>query len=503
MAARRTIRRTRRRERSAWTLVECLLAMAIMAVVFAAAVPLLHAGRVTSASAEPRILESQEARGALAHVTAALRQARAVTTAAQSSPTSASVAFIARDGAATTFRHDAVAKRLYYGPTGSEALLAMNCSALVARCYAAGGQVQTLPLTNPAGVTAVEFDVTVIDPAGRGQPLTFTTQASLQRTRPRVTLNEVMYKPPAALGEKKKNGWVELYNPTSEPIDVAGWYIWTKAQNVPDPLQSDLIYSSGSTVIPPGGYALVTARPSELYWEFLINGDFESSSMGDWRLKEDDWDSLDPAWWWRSTTSPYSGNYRLTIRAPYRNRWILVYQDFRINSAGTNPCLKVRERVSGVTASQSWMAIFVSTRLNTVQYVAYEGPMAEDWQTHTTALPASLIDRDLRVHVWVSSTANGAYFHLDAIGLYASRLPARPADALHFWVDDDAVGDDLEETQVFLGDSASLKDVTVFSKTWGGDGDGSTLTRTGPFAPSTEAASWRPGPYGGTPAAAN
>lgn len=503
MAAGHTIRSTGHRERPGWTLLECLLAMAIMAVVFAAAVPLLHAGRVTSASAEPRILESQEARSALSYVTAALRQARVVTSATQSSPTSASIVFTGHDGTATTFRHDAAQNRLYYGPTDAQALLAQNCSALVVRCYSGAGQVQTLPLADPARVKAVEFDVTVGDPAGRGQPLTFTTQATLQRTRSRIVVNEVMYKPPGALGDKKKDAWVELHNPTSEPVDVAGWYIWTKNQNVPDPLLSDLVYSSGSTVIPPGGYALITANPSELYWEFLTNGDFEGSDLSAWRIRDDNWNSLDSFWWSRSSTSPYSGGYKLLIRAPYWNRWVLVYQDFRINSSGTSPYLKVRERVSGVSASNSWMAIFISTRTNSTQYTVYEGRMSEEWQTHTAALPASLIDRDLRVHVWVAGLAPGAYFHLDAIGLYASRLPARPADALHFWVDDDQVGDELEDTQVFVGDPTNLRDVVVFNKTWGGDGDGTTLTRTNPFAPSTEAASWRPGPYGGTPAAAN
>jgi hypothetical protein len=48
-----------------------------------------------------------------------------------------------------------------------------------------------------------------------------------------------------------------------------------------------------------------------------------------------------------------------------------------------------------------------------------------------------------------------------------------------------------------------LSDAVVFNNTWGGDGDGSTLSRRNAFAPSSEAATWQPSAYAGTPGAAN
>jgi len=48
-----------------------------------------------------------------------------------------------------------------------------------------------------------------------------------------------------------------------------------------------------------------------------------------------------------------------------------------------------------------------------------------------------------------------------------------------------------------------LRDAVVFDFTWGGNSDGSTLSRTNPWAPSTEQSSWQSGPYAGTPAMPN
>ena len=63
------------RGRCGWTLLECLLVVAIMAMVFAATVPLLHSETAALDSTRPMVAKAQEVRFALAHVASALRQA--------------------------------------------------------------------------------------------------------------------------------------------------------------------------------------------------------------------------------------------------------------------------------------------------------------------------------------------------------------------------------------------------------------------------------------------
>jgi hypothetical protein len=113
------------------------------------------------------------------------------------------------------------------------------------------------------------------------------------------------------------------------------------------------------------------------------------------------------------------------------------------------------------------------------------------------------VNTDARLEIKVSSASTGDTIYVDAAALFSSRLPTHQLDCLHIWVNDNTVGSDLSLGQVFLAEGNALRDAVAFDFTWGGNGDGSTLSRTSPWAPSTEQSSWRSGPYAGTPATAN
>ena len=68
---------------------------------------------------------------------------------------------------------------------------------------------------------------------------------------------------------------------------------------------------------------------------------------------------------------------------------------------------------------------------------------------------------------------------------------------------DNQIGQNLEDKQIFLGEGNGLHDVVVFEKAWGGNDDGCSLSRTGPFDPVTEEESWYPGADNGTPGEPN
>jgi cardiolipin synthase A/B len=80
-----------------------------------------------------------------------------------------------------------------------------------------------------------------------------------------LLINEMMYYP---LENENTNEWIELYNPTSTPIDTAGWMIADEKET--DTLLGDSANGDGTTIIPPGGYAIVTDKGSTIYDTYTV-----------------------------------------------------------------------------------------------------------------------------------------------------------------------------------------------------------------------------------------
>ena len=473
------------------TILECLLALALLVIVLATAVAIAHSGSAVFDATQSRTALTQEVAASLAHVATALRQAWAVSAVRDDGAGTASLDFLASGGTRMTFGRDAASGQLYFGPTGATAVLARNCTALALRGFKADGTAVALPAAEPTGVATVEMTVTVVDPRRAAESASLTTRVSLQRTPPKVVINEIMYAPPIALGTVAKDQWVELYNAASAPVDVAGWHLWTRGQIFPDDLMPDALYSTGSTVIPPGASALVTGRDTELYQEVLNNGDFETSDLSDWKG-----DIINA---FRTSGDAFSGNWKLEIQG---GLWSTLYRDFKIPSDRQHTRLLVRARLRSGYAPSSRLIIRITDRQTAVYVSVYDGPLSANWVTYAADL-SSVVNTDARLEVKVSSASMGDTIYVDAAALFSSRLPTHPLDCLHIWVNDNMIGLALSSGQVFLGEGNALRDVVVWNNFWGGNGDGSTLSRTSPWAPSTEQSSWRPGPYAGTPATAN
>ncbi|MBN2599664.1 MAG: lamin tail domain-containing protein [Candidatus Thermoplasmatota archaeon] len=70
-----------------------------------------------------------------------------------------------------------------------------------------------------------------------------------------LLINEIMYHPKE---NENTNEWIELYNPTAEFLDVAGWMIADEKET--DTIQADPEHGDGTTIIPPRGYAIITDK---------------------------------------------------------------------------------------------------------------------------------------------------------------------------------------------------------------------------------------------------
>jgi len=81
-----------------------------------------------------------------------------------------------------------------------------------------------------------------------------------------IVINEVMYRP---VESDNYNEWIELYNPTSLSIDVNAWTLYDGQEE--DILEADFDHGNGTTIIPPGGYAIITDHGTEAYENFNVS----------------------------------------------------------------------------------------------------------------------------------------------------------------------------------------------------------------------------------------
>jgi cardiolipin synthase len=81
-----------------------------------------------------------------------------------------------------------------------------------------------------------------------------------------LLINEVMYHPTQNEGT---NEWIELCNPSSEPIDITGWTIADEKET--DNLQADPNNGDGTATVPPGGYAIITDLGTTVYENFSVD----------------------------------------------------------------------------------------------------------------------------------------------------------------------------------------------------------------------------------------
>ncbi len=467
-----------------------------MGLAFACVAPLLHSAARTYDAADPRILMVQEARFALAHVATALRQARAVTAFSDGGDGTASLEFLAFDGTPMTLQRASGSTELQFGPTGSEAVLGKRCSALAVRCYDSSGTPLSQPLAWPGLVATVEVAVTISDPDGRLAPTTLSTRTGPARSRPTVLINELMYHSDQA--PRHAYEWVELLNLTDSAIDLAGWAIWTKNEASPDLLYADTQHG-GSSIIPAGGYAVVTTENSALYVDCVTNGSFENGLSG--------WSRDFNQYSISTYGSPPDGDYKIRI---YHHTWARLWQTFDV-PAGDNVTFSFWERrPSGSDGGR----VRVELREEPVgpTYVVYDDQVTWGWDQRIVDV-SQLAGKTVRVRFMYCPNSSGedgdgeedgedssAAAHFDGIKVSWSPFPAGCA---RLCVHDDDIGVDLKDEQVFFGDGRRMHDAVIFDDSWGGDDNGDSLARVGPFAPSTEAASWAPGPDGGTPGGPN
>ncbi len=78
-------------------------------------------------------------------------------------------------------------------------------------------------------------------------------------------------------------------------------------------------------------------------------------------------------------------------------------------------------------------------------------------------------------------------------------------NAVRLTVDDNTIGNGLSNNTdtVAITDGSTTIDSVTYSNSWGGNGDGTSLSRKDPQGGSNDPTNWESGPINGTPGSAN
>jgi len=166
-----------RRFLTGMTLVEILVAMAIIVIVMAAIVPQLRAIRSSWDSKRENVEVIQNGRVLVDHINSQLAQAESITAVSDSGETSGYIQFVDNDGNTMRYEIDG-SNYVVFGPVGNLSELAGPVSQLQFTCY----DVCDLdtPITDVNSIRTVKVQTTITNAAELGRDQTFTGQAYLR-----------------------------------------------------------------------------------------------------------------------------------------------------------------------------------------------------------------------------------------------------------------------------------------------------------------------------------
>lgn len=235
------------------TLVELLTVVAVLGVIMIVMAPHLRGTRQAwevLGDRHPEVL--QNGRIGLDKIVRDLRQARSISDAG-----SDYIEFTDNDGADRRFQLNG--GYLEHGLVGALDTLAGPVTSLSFTCYEGDGVTVT---TTPEDIRSVLVQMTTSDSEGKVSDITLSSRVFIRRDVSDImAINEIMYYPTG--NPERAWEWVEIYNYTSADVDVAGWKLSDDVQT--DDILGDNIHGTGSTVIPAGGYAVITAQDTQVY----------------------------------------------------------------------------------------------------------------------------------------------------------------------------------------------------------------------------------------------
>lgn len=465
------------------TLVEMILVVALIAGLMAAITPAIRAVNMGWQSGERRLETVQNARITMDETVRALRQARRLSAVSDPGSSSGHIEFYDRDDVLQRLDLDGASGLTRLGPVGGQSLLAGPVSALQFSCYDASNTLIAGPVPTHE-VRSVAISVTATDAGKRVPPYTLRSKVTMRRDAA-VAVNEIMYNALSWFQDTRYE-WVELCNLSDRVFDLDGWKLTSRTnKNNPDILSGDLRFGSGNTLLPVGGYAVITSGNTLVHTEMLWNRGFESNSwMWFWPRSHG---------WFRSNQNAHEGNRKLV-----RNGSGWIYQTTYIPYFSRSSFFTFWERSPSNKPEKQRLIVTIRSLGWSVLATVYDGPMHSGWTRHYIDLTPY---KGRFVRVWIETVGAGQYW-IDDFSLSWSLVDR---DALRIKVDDSRIGGGLNDSwdtiSILQGNLAV--DVVSFDDAWGGDGNGRSLERISPTGGSSDRANWKQSSLWGSPGRKN
>ncbi len=465
------------------TLLEMILVVALIGGLMAAVTPVVRVVNMGWQTGERRIEVIQNARVAMDETVRGLRQARRVSAVSDPGDATGYLEFYDQDDTLHRLDLDGLSGFASLGPVGGQAILAGPMSALEFSCFDASNTLISAPVPTHQ-IRSVEISMTTADAENRVPTYNLRSKVYMRRDAA-VVINEIMYNPVSIFFDYKFE-WVELLNLSDRAFDLSGWTLtsWTNRNN-PDFLEGETRFGTGSTLLPVGGYAVITSDDSFVYAETLINRGFESNPwMFVWTRSSG---------WSRSNGGAHEGNRKLTRSGP---GW--VYQTTYIPNLSRSAFCSFWERTPSGAPQNMRLVVTLRNLGNTVLATIYDGPMHTDWTRHYMNLTAYKGN-------WVKlrfETIGAGEYWLDDCSMSWSLVDQ---NAVRIKVDDSRIGGGLRNNwdTVTISQGNLAVDVVSYDDSWGGDGNTRSLERISPTGGSSDSANWTQGPWFGTPSYLN
>jgi type II secretory pathway pseudopilin PulG len=467
-----------------FTLVELILVVGTIALVAGVIAGLISKNYKDWKLGSNRSTLLQDGQAAMEQMVRILRQAKAFSAVSQSTDLAGFITFTDVDDTTKEFRLKTLTSELEYGTPGSLSALTSSVNSLFFTCYDANSNILAgSVLAN--NIQSVGIKTTLTDSTNS---FTLQGRVSCPIDFKRVVINEFMYNPPGS-GDSA-NEWVELYNLSGSAINVNGWAIWTGAVGYADLLISHPQFGNGSTIIPIGGYAVITAATTSVYTELITNGGFEATNINSWVRSPG-------TSWSRTTGDPHGGSYKLQSTVSGATS---VYQQITITS-GLNSYLFIFWEKTTAPVAQTQITATIRNTSNVILATGYSGQMNSAWTCHTMNL-AAYAGQTVRIYFSTNKSTTSGALYLDDISVAASYVNI---NAVRLGVPNNTIGNGLAnstDTVAVINGSSTVDSVTYFSS-WGANGDGKTLSRIDPRGSSNDQSNWKIGPVNGTPGSAN
>jgi len=251
------------------TLTELMIVVALIGILFVAVQPYFFTLRTTWHQADGRSDILQNGRIGLDKMVKELRQATGLTSVTVSTEAAGQIVFIDKDDNQVGFKryNDGVNNMLGFVQGEVTSPLAGPIDSLKFTCYEVDGVTVT---TDVADIRSMDIELVVADPRGEISSQTLSSRAFIRIIPVAVSVrvvNEVMYNPLGSLmpGQQEDSfyEYVEFYNGTPSPVDFTGWQLTDGGTF--DNIIGDAVHGTGTMIVPPGGYAIITDQDTKVY----------------------------------------------------------------------------------------------------------------------------------------------------------------------------------------------------------------------------------------------